>query len=68
MSYTIVDVLKDAVSGNLEFVDDTIAKQRAAICDGCDIRLSRICTACGCFIDAKVKLTKSECPLDKWSN
>tara|TARA_R100001244_G_C5166881_1_gene131451 strand:- start:65 stop:475 length:411 start_codon:yes stop_codon:yes gene_type:complete len=57
-----------------------VAKKRIAICEGCKHfrKRSRTCgtpiignkigskRTCGCFMDAKVKLSFSMCPLSKW--
>ncbi len=66
--YNIVDVVKDIVTGKLEFADSTIAKDRYSICKQCEVRNKRlnICTICGCIIPLKVKLNKSNCPMDLW--
>ena len=66
--YNILDAIKDAVTGNLEFADDETIAKRRALCDSCEVRneLVDICTACGCFIPAKIRLTESECPMELW--
>lgn len=66
MSYNILDAAKDLVTGNLEFVDETVEKERLAICEPCEVGVMGICTACGCVIRAKAKLVKGECPLELW--
>lgn len=66
MSYSIWDVAKDFVKGELEFADDDTVKQRQAICDPCEARKLNICTACGCVLPAKVRLKESACPMELW--
>jgi hypothetical protein len=67
MSYNIFDAAKDAFAGKLELVDDEIAQSRMDICNACEAKNDlNICTACGCFLPAKTKLAKSECPMEKW--
>lgn len=71
-SYGPFDILKDLVHGNLEFVQSHIQQERASVCMGCEKRQSIIgtsigrCLQCGCFLDAKCRLTQSSCPLNKW--
>lgn len=66
--YNIFDAVKDLVKGDLEFATDEVATERINICYDCEIRHepTNVCTACGCFLPAKVKLLKSVCPLEKW--
>ena len=67
MSYNIFDAVKDTLTGKIELVDDEIAQQRMDICNICEAKNSlNICTACGCFLPAKTKIAKSECPMEKW--
>lgn len=66
MSYNILDAAKDLIAGNLEFVSDEVEKERLAICEPCEVNMMGVCTACGCVIRAKAKLTKGECPLEFW--
>ena len=40
--------------------------KRLAICNVCPSNEYKICTKCACFIEAKVLLENSTCPLDKW--
>lgn len=70
MSYNILDVAKDAISGNLEIASDSVIKSRREMCDACEVRNSLLdmCTACGCFIPTKIRLTKSECPMELWGS
>lgn len=69
MGYNIVDAAKDLITtGKVEIADDETILERINTCGSCEIRnaLTNICTACGCFIPAKARLKKSECPLDLW--
>jgi hypothetical protein len=49
----------DAVDGKME-------KRRRAVCNGCKQNDWGMCQECGCYLHAKVKLTKEECPLGLW--
>lgn len=68
MSYNILDVVKDALTGNLKFVDAKVFADRQQICEPCDVRntLLNTCSICNCFIPAKAKLQESTCPMEKW--
>jgi hypothetical protein len=50
------------------FVSFDKAKERYAICKGCEFfgSVTRSCSECGCFMPAKVCITVAECPLRKW--
>lgn len=67
-NYNIFDAAKDLLTGNLEIADDETIIKRIDICSNCEVRnaLTNICTACGCFIPAKVRLVKSSCPMENW--
>lgn len=66
--YNILDVVKDIFTGKLKFASKQVAKTRYTECVNCEVRNPRlnICTICGCFLPAKTKLEKSECPMGKW--
>ena len=67
-SYTIIDVLKDLVTGKLTFTTRSVKEDRQALCTVCEVRdeARNICTACGCWLPAKVRLAKSSCPMELW--
>lgn len=68
-SYTIVDVIKDTLSGTIEYVSNEVQYSRIAVCKTCINRLTNIvdtCKLCGCVIVVKVKYLKSACPINKW--
>jgi hypothetical protein len=58
----------DLFNKNLGRVSDTIAEERMAICNGCEmlIQATKTCKECGCFMSAKTKLPNASCPLNKW--
>lgn len=68
MSYNIIDVVKDLATGKIKFATRDTARHRRNICSVCIVRDARIntCTACGCWLPAKTRLEKSECPLELW--
>lgn len=49
-------------------VDEIKANERMLICLACPelIKLTNQCKKCGCFMNAKTKLEKATCPLNKW--
>lgn len=68
MSYNIIDVLSDIVTGELKFAPCKVSKERYTECKNCEVRNKQlnICTICGCVIPLKVILEKSSCPMGKW--
>jgi len=43
------------------------AKRRIEICVTCEkFRKNKSCAICGCYMPAKVRSTKSVCPIEKW--
>lgn len=49
------------------FADKETSKERYEICKACQhFSKLKICTACGCFLPAKVTMAKSSCPKGKW--
>ena len=74
MSY--LDKLKDKISATLDYksklakfiLSEEEKNKRIDICNSCEflLTLTRNCKKCGCFVDAKATLTKSECPMSKW--
>jgi len=41
---------------------------RRAICIGCDKQVLGVCSECGCYCAAKVKIAKERCPIGKWGD
>lgn len=66
MSYNILDVVRDIVSGELKFVPPETVSSRRTICHQCEIATLGVCTECGCLIETKIRLVKSDCPLGLW--
>lgn len=67
--YSIFDVVKDVVTtGKASVASSDTASRRIAICNECpELQPTfRTCKQCGCLCDAKVKFSKSSCPLGKW--
>lgn len=67
-SYSILDVVKDTVKGNVQKSDATLIGERIQMCSECPElkKPLRICGKCGCQVDAKVRYRQSSCPLGKW--
>lgn len=47
-------------------VSDEVYQARFAKCSPCDQYSTGFCNACGCYLDAKVRLPHEACPLGKW--
>ena len=58
----------DMLNPHAEHVSDEIQKERYDMCLSCPelIKMTKQCKKCGCFMAAKTKLAKAECPLNKW--
>jgi len=58
----------DILNPNIEWSEESIAKQRLDICFDCDrlIKVTSQCKECGCFMKLKTKLQEARCPLSKW--
>lgn len=68
MSYSIFDVIKDTLSGNVKISPAELSKRRIEICNVCpeNNKVFNVCQKCGCHIPNKVKYEQSTCPLNKW--
>ena len=74
MSYNLLDLAVDKLTGNVLYVTQETLKHRIGICKSCEFLISPIinksstgtCGKCGCFLDSKATYTKSECPTNKW--
>ena len=51
---------------NSFIADDKTVDNRVETCNNCENQKLNVCTLCGCFIPAKVRLTVSSCPANKW--
>lgn len=58
----------DFLDPETEYADSTTANNRFSVCQECPffIALTGQCKKCGCFMKAKTKLLKAECPEHKW--
>ena len=67
-NYSIFDVLKDVVKGELNVVNKDVSQQRIEICEICPelVPMIKVCGKCGCLTTAKVKVKEATCPLGKW--
>jgi hypothetical protein len=52
----------------INYAEEGISKERLSICKACPdlIKLTTQCKKCGCFMAAKTKLEKANCPIGKW--
>lgn len=60
----------DLFNKNIGRVEDSLQKERMTICIECPhlIKLTKQCSKCGCFMDAKTRLPNSSCPIGKWDS
>jgi predicted Zn-ribbon and HTH transcriptional regulator len=74
MSY--LDKIKDKIAATLDYksklaeyiLTNEEKSKRIDICNSCEFLFTptRSCKKCGCFVDGKAALAKSECPMTKW--
>jgi hypothetical protein len=65
---TTNDVVRGMLGGDGLLVTEDIYNERMNICNSCPffIKESKRCTKCGCFMEAKTRLKKTYCPINKW--
>lgn len=72
MSYNFLDATKDFLTGSLDYVAEHVQRARFNTCKSCPeifklpMTALGTCKKCGCFMDAKIKLARASCPLNKW--
>lgn len=60
------DAAKGLVQGNGFMASAEVAETRLNICKGCEHYTENRCTQCGCWMDKKVQIKVSSCPVGKW--
>lgn len=55
-----------AVAG-LDPVPSSVKIDRLETCRPCEHRSLAMCTRCGCFIQAKIRVASESCPDGRWS-
>lgn len=61
---SLTNAVKDKAMGREAL--PLLREERARICGVCPFKQGKRCTQCGCFINTKVALLSSECPIGKW--
>lgn len=64
--YNILDVIKDKLTGKLEYAPKDVADFRLGQCHECEHLRIGVCTQCGCIVEFKVRYAQSSCPEGKW--
>jgi hypothetical protein len=65
---SLFTIAKNAAKGIDQSVPKEVEKTRIDLCNGCDkLTVTRQCSECLCFVDAKTKFKQEECPLKKWT-
>jgi hypothetical protein len=59
----------DLFNKNKDRVPEEVKDRRFEICKQCPffINMTGTCKKCGCFMDAKTKLSDAACPVGKWN-
>lgn len=75
-NYKITDIIKDTLTGNVQYVSNELYKQRLELCLQCPEHQFILpgdhvlqCKVCGCLMLTKAKYKRSSCPLPNpvWS-
>lgn len=69
MSLTLKDIAVKLMRGELPpMAAEELGGERLKVCESCEYmtRYSRQCKLCSCFLDLKVKLLESSCPINHW--
>jgi hypothetical protein len=71
-----LDKLKEKITATLDYKSKLTQfllpaeekSKRINICNSCEFLFTptRSCKKCGCFVDGKAAIAKSECPINKW--
>jgi hypothetical protein len=65
---TAVDVMTEYSRRGLLVADEKKVNMRMELCSGCKMfeKESTRCKLCGCFMNLKIRLVSSTCPVGKW--
>ncbi|MGN0400725.1 MAG: DUF6171 family protein [Acetatifactor sp.] len=47
-------------------VSDALYEERLSVCKACELLLTGMCRACGCYVEMRAAVTKNSCPRKKW--
>lgn len=62
------DVVGGVIDGTDILVTEHVYTNRITTCHGCEFfrKDDKRCTKCGCFMEAKTRFAKTNCPIGKW--
>jgi membrane protease subunit (stomatin/prohibitin family) len=64
---TLVKDLHTVASSNQPIIaPQEVIKARMDTCGACEFYKNNRCTKCGCFMEAKSRLSSLKCPIGKW--
>jgi len=68
MSYGLIDVAMDMITGNIKYASPELQQSRLDCCNHCPllIKLMGQCSKCGCIVSYKVKFLGASCPNNIW--
>lgn len=61
VTYEEIQKYISSIDKNLT-VSDNIYRKRLSYCSQCDNLISGMCLKCGCYVEVRAKLKKSDCP------
>lgn len=45
---------------------EAVYEERLGVCKKCDLLLTGMCRACGCYVELRASVKKNACPRKKW--
>ena len=59
--YAYIEGLEEEIRASKDLYEKRLAR-----CKGCDLLLSGMCRACGCFVELRAAIAANRCPYEKW--
>lgn len=72
MIFNLTQSVKDALTGYIQtgnvLAESAVIDSRMDTCIGCEAFIANQirCGKCGCYLNAKVRLSHAKCPINKW--
>lgn len=68
MSFSVLEIIKDEIFGQADYVSEETFISRNETCYNCDKQIKgpgkygKVCSLCGCLTAIKSRYTRSSCP------
>lgn len=68
LTNTSIDIVNDLIRRGAVMATEEKAETRMNICAACKCfeKESSRCSLCGCFMNVKVRIDSTKCPINKW--